>query len=212
MGPVVHEAHSFQPNEAAVAHSSRRQSYRAVEDWHLSHHKFLLDEIKQAAQNKNLVFFADYDATITKRFLTNKSSSPKGGLYCDGGPQVQQFCDTCFRVVEHFSKFPDDYTEATDRLREKYFPIENDASIGREEKIPLMIEWYEGALELLVKSGGQLGGEFVVADMCKEAVDAGRVELREGVGGILSAGGQRLVLAMSNDVCCGRSSVGERTI
>ena len=35
---------------------------------------------------------------------------------------------------------------------EKYYPIEIDPHITVEEKIPLMIEWYDGAHELMKNS------------------------------------------------------------
>ena len=76
-----------------------------------------------------LLLLADFDRTLT---------TASCGVSCHG-------------VVESCQELSRDYREATKVLFEKYYPIETSATMTREEKIPLMTEWYTRAHELLLK-------------------------------------------------------------
>ena len=55
-------------------------------------------------------------------------------------------------VIETYSHLPAMFKEKSREMFEKYYPIEIDPHIAVEEKIPLMIEWYDGAHELMKNS------------------------------------------------------------
>ena len=61
-------------------------------------------------------------------------------------------CGTsCHGVVESCKELSPAYRAGTKALFDKYFPIETSATMSREEKIPLMQDWYRQAHTLLLK-------------------------------------------------------------
>lgn len=83
-------------------------------------------------------------------------------------------CGTsCHGVVESCKELSPAYRAATQTLFEKYFPIETSATMTREEKIPLMQDWYRQAHALL------LNEPFTPA-LLDSASSASKVELRPG--------------------------------
>lgn len=64
-----------------------------------------------------------------------------------------------------------------DALNEYYYPVEVDASLSLDKKIPLMEAWYKGINDLLVESG-------VRREDIAPSVAAANVAIREGVASI----------------------------
>ena len=61
-------------------------------------------------------------------------------------------CGTsCHGVIESCAELSVEYRAATKKLFEKYYPLETSATLTREEKIPIMTEWYTQAHTLLLK-------------------------------------------------------------
>lgn len=75
-----------------------------------------------------LLILADFDRTLT---------TARCGTSCHG-------------VVESCGELSATYRAKTKELFEKYFPLETSATLTREEKIPLMTEWYTAAHTLLL--------------------------------------------------------------
>ena len=60
-------------------------------------------------------------------------------------------CGTsCHGVVESCTQLSASYRSKTKALFDKYFPLETSATLSREEKIPIMTEWYQQAHTLLL--------------------------------------------------------------
>lgn len=55
-------------------------------------------------------------------------------------------------IIENYSKLPLYFKQKSREMFEKYYPIEIDSHMKVEDKIPLMIEWYDGAHHLLQQS------------------------------------------------------------
>ncbi|XP_041374327.1 cytosolic 5'-nucleotidase 3-like isoform X2 [Gigantopelta aegis] len=82
--------------------------------------------------SKKLQVVADFDRTLSK--------------YSHRG----QVCATCHNVLEESRIMPDVYKKKTTELRDYYMPIEFDASLTKEQKIPHIIEWYTRAHDVLL--------------------------------------------------------------
>ncbi|XP_046444083.1 cytosolic 5'-nucleotidase 3-like [Daphnia pulex] len=106
-------------------------SHVHVKDW-----QNVGDKINKliAGTHDKLQVIADFDFTLTK-------------FHVDGVRKL-----SCHGVVENYSKLPDHYKLKSKEMFNKYYPIEIDQHMSVEEKIPLMIEWYDGAHELLEHS------------------------------------------------------------
>jgi cytosolic 5'-nucleotidase 3 len=97
----------------------------------------------------------DFDRTITTFYGPNG----KKGASCHG-------------IIE--SNRPEQVAKVCKELNEKYYPIEVDPKLTREEKIPFMIEWYELVNEQLVLSN-------IYKKDIKQAVSVANVQLRRGI-------------------------------
>ena len=86
----------------------------------------------------NLQFIVDFDNTLTKTHRDGVS------LDCSWG------------VLENYKELPSSYHERVRAAKDKYHPIELDVSISQEEKIPIMIQWYQEANRCLADSGVKL--------------------------------------------------------
>eukprot|EP00854_Cymbomonas_tetramitiformis_P007218 gene7218-8600_t len=102
-----------------------------------------------------LQVIADFDRTITKSFVNGKRGA------------------SCHGVMESLQSLSDEYREATEALFNKYFPIETSPNLTKEEKIPIMTEWYGQAHALLLKEG-------ITEEHISSAVRTANLELREG--------------------------------
>jgi len=103
---------------------------------------------------ENLQFIVDFDYTMSR---AHKNGVP---------------VDCSWGVFENFDKLPSTYHSKVKTIRDKYYPVEIDLSIKIEDKIPLMVEWYQEANNLLAESQ-------VKKDWFPEMVAASNCELRD---------------------------------
>jgi len=85
----------------------------------------------------NLQVIVDFDYTLTRAHKNGV------GVECSWG------------VLENYKELPSSYHAKVTAAKEKYYPIELDMSISKEEKVPFMIEWYKEANRCLAESGVQ---------------------------------------------------------
>ena len=98
-----------------------------------------------------IMLLADFDRTIT---------NAKCGTSCHG-------------VIESCQELSAAYRAATKVLFEKYYPIEISATLTREEKLPLMQEWYKQAHTLLL-------AEPFTPQLLASAARSSKAALRDG--------------------------------
>lgn len=114
---------------------------------------------------KDLIVFADYDWTITKRFIPAENGELELGI-------------TAFGFIEKYSKFPQSYHDKTGWYHTHYFGIENDGSLTVEEKTPHMIEWYEKVINLTLECAKDMP-DFSLQEWVNE--NKHKILIREGV-------------------------------
>ena len=142
----------------------------------LSRHRVATTLIKYAKMRlimrsggwKSMLVLADFDRTIT---------TASCGTSCHG-------------VVESCQELSAEYRAKTKVLFDKYFPIETNPTMSREEKIPLMQEWYQKAHTLL------LAEPFTPA-LLERAAERSKAALRPGfeeLFGLCRAHGSPLVV------------------
>ena len=109
----------------------------------LDHSKVVLGNPEQAAQKiQNLVkagpeslqVIVDFDYTLTR---SHKDGQP---VECSWG------------VLETYRELPSSYHTRVQAAKDKYLPIELDLTISKEEKVPLMIEWYREAKKSVIEN------------------------------------------------------------
>uniref|UniRef100_A0A8W8LIL7 5'-nucleotidase n=1 Tax=Magallana gigas TaxID=29159 RepID=A0A8W8LIL7_MAGGI len=105
-------------------------------------------------QNK-LQVVADFDRTLSK--------------YTHRG----QICSTCHNVLEEGHVLPEFYKDEARALRDHYFPIEMNPKLTIEEKIPVMVEWWTKAHDLLSKC-------HITKDDVRIMVENSTARLRDG--------------------------------
>ena len=81
-----------------------------------------------------LVIVADFDRTITSAFVTAGVAG-----------------STIHGILEACSTLSSEYRAKAQALLDKYHPIEFSATLSREEKLPLMQEWYRQSHALLLE-------------------------------------------------------------
>jgi len=106
----------------------------------------------------DLIIIADFDRTITTAAC---------GISSHG-------------VIESCASLSAGYRVATTRLLAHYYPIEIDPHLTREQKVPLMQEWYMKAHTLLLN-------EPLTETMLQHAADAAPIALRDGFVELLLA-------------------------
>ena len=108
----------------------------------LNNSKVVLGNPEQASQKiQNLVkagreslqVIVDFDYTLTR---AHKDGEP---VECSWG------------VFETYRELSPSYHTRVKAAKDKYLPIELDLSISKEEKVPLMIEWYREANKSVTK-------------------------------------------------------------
>eukprot|EP00392_Amoebophrya_sp_AT5.2_P018424 g18957.t1 len=152
----------------------------------------------------DVVVFCDYDATMTTRWVNtiipsvgngNPKPNPSttSGLLSISSPTSASASTTsssrekgltAVQVVEHWSKFPQQYLQESRSRHRHYFAIENDATLSIEQKLPHMIRWYEETIEDLIKYARTPEVQLRKKDlpeMVAEHLRAGRIQLREGM-------------------------------
>ncbi|MEA3229832.1 MAG: haloacid dehalogenase-like hydrolase [archaeon] len=118
----------------------------------------MLEKAKQtisAQGKKRFHVIADFDRTLTKAFV-------------DG-----QKCPTVIGQLRNGNYLASDYSSRAHALFDKYYPIETDPKLGREEKIPKMHEWWERQFKLLVECG-------LDKDVMKDIVSRKTLKFRDG--------------------------------
>uniref|UniRef100_A0A3B5AXR3 5'-nucleotidase n=1 Tax=Stegastes partitus TaxID=144197 RepID=A0A3B5AXR3_9TELE len=114
----------------------------------------ILQSMVKAGSN-TLQVISDFDMTLT-RFAYNGKR-----------------CPTCHNILDNSQLITDDCKEQLKELLNTYYPIEIDSTRSVEEKLPLMVEWWTKAHELLVQ-------QKIKKDMLALAVRESEAMLREG--------------------------------
>jgi len=124
---------------------------------HVDH---LLSNIVGGGFNK-LQVIADHDRTLSRAHYKNER------------------IETCHGIMDNSPLMPPYYREEANKLFNKYYPIEVDPIMTEEEKIPLMIEWYENIHKLLLKCG-------ITRTSVSSMVQHSNVRLRDGTEELFS--------------------------
>lgn len=114
----------------------------------------ILQSMVKAGSNTVQVI-SDFDMTLT-RFAYNGKR-----------------CPTCHNILDNSKLISDECREKLTELLNKYYPIEIDSSRSIEEKLPLMVEWWTRAHELLVQ-------QKIRKDLLEVVVQESDAMLREG--------------------------------
>ncbi|XP_066263475.1 cytosolic 5'-nucleotidase 3-like isoform X1 [Branchiostoma lanceolatum] len=94
----------------------------------------LLCQLIQDGKSK-LQIITDFDMTLSRFSINGKR------------------CATCHNVLEDSTLVPESKKQILDELRDTYYPIEINAKMTIEEKIPFMMEWYTKGTGVLVECG-----------------------------------------------------------
>ncbi|XP_065147034.1 cytosolic 5'-nucleotidase 3-like isoform X1 [Paramisgurnus dabryanus] len=92
----------------------------------------ILTSMKNAGPNK-LQVISDFDMTLTRFSYNGKR------------------CPTCHNILDNSKLMSEDCKAKLQNLLETYYPIEIDCTRSVEEKLPLMVEWWTKAHDLLVE-------------------------------------------------------------
>ncbi|XP_021367852.1 cytosolic 5'-nucleotidase 3-like isoform X1 [Mizuhopecten yessoensis] len=130
----------------------RNQKHVHIRDWDFV--KSTIENMVKDGPDK-LQVVADFDRTLTK--------------YMNNGT----ICATCHKVLEEGDHLPEFFRTKTKELRDTYFPLEMNPDLPVSEKIPLMIEWWTKAHELLVHCG-------LTKQSIRKMVETSSVMLRDG--------------------------------
>ncbi|KAM3598711.1 uncharacterized protein V6R79_021644 [Siganus canaliculatus] len=114
----------------------------------------ILQSMLNAGSN-TLQVISDFDMTLT-RFAYNGKR-----------------CPTCHNILESSKVITSECKEKLKELLDTYYPIEIDCSRSIEEKLPLMVEWWTKAHELLVQ-------QKIKRDLLAVAVGESEAKLRDG--------------------------------
>ncbi|XP_051991519.1 cytosolic 5'-nucleotidase 3-like isoform X2 [Xyrauchen texanus] len=107
------------------------------------------------AGSSTLQVISDFDMTLT-RFAYNGKR-----------------CPTCHNILDNSELISEDCKAKLQDLLDTYYPIEIDSTRSVEEKLPLMVEWWTKAHELLVQ-------QKIRKDNLAPAVRESEAMLREG--------------------------------
>lgn len=107
------------------------------------------------AGSSTLQVISDFDMTLT-RFAYNGKR-----------------CPTCHNILENSKLISEDCKDKLQNLLDTYYPIEIDSTCSVEEKLPLMVEWWTKAHELLVE-------QKISKDHLVRAVKESEAMLRDG--------------------------------
>ncbi|XP_071323869.1 cytosolic 5'-nucleotidase 3-like [Trachinotus anak] len=114
----------------------------------------ILQSMVKSGSN-TLQVISDFDMTLT-RFAYNGKR-----------------CPTCHNILDNSKLISDDCKEQLKELLDTYYPIEIDSSRTIDEKLPLMVEWWTKAHELLVQ-------QKIKKDLLAMVVRESDAMLREG--------------------------------
>lgn len=102
-----------------------------------------------------LQVISDFDMTLTRFAFKGKR------------------CPTCHNILDNSDLISDDCKVKLKELLNTYYPIEIDSSRSVDEKLPLMVEWWTKAHELLVE-------QKIKRDLLSVAVRESEAMLRDG--------------------------------
>ncbi|KAI8997276.1 pyrimidine 5'-nucleotidase [Pilobolus umbonatus] len=88
---------------------------------------------------QNLHFISDFDMTMSLYWVRNKQT------------YALERNISSHRVISRYSKMTPEYTAETDRIFNKYYPIEVNHNMTWEEKLPFMIQWWTEAHESIIR-------------------------------------------------------------
>uniref|UniRef100_A0A3Q1GYC4 5'-nucleotidase n=1 Tax=Acanthochromis polyacanthus TaxID=80966 RepID=A0A3Q1GYC4_9TELE len=139
----------------------------------------ILQSMQKAGSN-TLQVISDFDMTLT-RFAYNGKRCPtchsKYELDVVGFSYIFHvyiiLCSSFADILDNSKLISNDCKEQLKELLNTYYPIEIDSTRSVEEKLPLMVEWWTKAHELLVQ-------EKIKKDMLEVAVRESEAMLREG--------------------------------
>lgn len=114
----------------------------------------ILQSMMKSGSN-TLQVISDFDMTLTRFAFNGKR------------------CPTCHNILDNSNLISNDCKEKLKELLNKYYPIEIDSSRSIEEKLPLMVEWWTKAHELLVE-------QKIKKDLLALVVQESDAMLREG--------------------------------
>uniref|UniRef100_A0A3Q2D611 5'-nucleotidase n=1 Tax=Cyprinodon variegatus TaxID=28743 RepID=A0A3Q2D611_CYPVA len=114
----------------------------------------ILQSMSKAGIN-TLQVISDFDMTLTRFSYNGKR------------------CPTCHNILDNSKAISDECRQELDHLLKTYYPIEIDTSKPVSEKLPLMVEWWTKAHDLLVE-------QRIKKDELAEAVRESDAMLREG--------------------------------
>ncbi|KAF7648658.1 hypothetical protein LDENG_00153570 [Lucifuga dentata] len=114
----------------------------------------ILQSMVKSGSN-TLQVISDFDMTLT-RFAYNGKR-----------------CPTCHNILDNSKLISNDCKEKLKELLNMYYPIEIDSSRSIEEKLPLMVDWWTKAHELLVQ-------QKIKKDLLAMVVRESDAMLREG--------------------------------
>jgi len=103
----------------------------------------------------NLHVLTDFDRTLTTAFVNGRS------------------VNSLISILYNENYLSPDYTKEAQALHEKYYPIEIDPKVPKEEKKNAMNEWWTKHFALLIKSG-------LNKNDLRRIMNSDRVRLREG--------------------------------
>lgn len=104
----------------------------------------------------NLHILADFDRTLTTAFVAGKEVT------------------SLISILRDHNYLTPDYPAKARALSDRYYPMELDANIPKEERIKAMHEWWSQHFRLLIAS--KLNKKDIAS-----AAESGHVQLREGV-------------------------------
>jgi len=114
----------------------------------------ILQSMQKAGSN-TLQVISDFDMTLTRFAFNGKR------------------CPTCHNILDNSKLISEDCKEKLKDLLNTYYPIEIDSSRSVDEKLPLMVEWWTKAHELLVQ-------QRIKKDLLATVVRESDAMLREG--------------------------------
>uniref|UniRef100_A0AAV2KDN2 5'-nucleotidase n=1 Tax=Knipowitschia caucasica TaxID=637954 RepID=A0AAV2KDN2_KNICA len=109
----------------------------------------------QKAGSNTLQVISDFDMTLTRFAFNGKR------------------CPTCHNILDNSRLIDDECKLKLKDLLNTYYPIEIDPTRSAEEKLPLMVEWWTQAHELLIQ-------QKIKKDALVLAVQESEAKLREG--------------------------------
>lgn len=115
-----------------------------------------------AAGAKQLQVILDFDNTMTRVH--------------DNG----MHCACSWEVLEKDDCMPQEYKDETELLKAKYFPMEIDPHMSIQDKIPMAVEWFSRAHDVLIKTGLK---KHDISDM----VDRSTIKFRDGMSDMLKS-------------------------